>query len=215
MNLKILVAVALLIPLGITAPASAENPAHVKQLLETGLCQGCDLQGANLRAAHLIGADLRDANLRGAILENANLEGADLTGASLEGANLKGAFLNSAALTATNLTNAVLTDANLISADLVSANLTATNLQGANLVMASVSEVQLAVSASAFELRGTAERNALTDTPLGIGGEFPSAAPGYTQEDLNLVFPPLEANPNRNASPGTVNQDRGVNLWNW
>ncbi|NJL50058.1 MAG: pentapeptide repeat-containing protein, partial [Leptolyngbyaceae cyanobacterium SM2_5_2] len=61
-------------------PVRAENPAHVQQLLETNLCAGCDLSGANLSQAHLIGADLRNADLSGAILVEANLEGADLTG---------------------------------------------------------------------------------------------------------------------------------------
>ncbi len=79
MKLEILATTVLLSTICLAAPAKAANPAQVKQLMQTGQCAGCDLQGANLRGAHLIGADLRDANLKGANLESANLEGADLT----------------------------------------------------------------------------------------------------------------------------------------
>ncbi len=60
--------------------AIAENVEQVQKLLDTNACMNCDLQGADLRGAHLIGADLRNANLAGADLYEANLEGADLTG---------------------------------------------------------------------------------------------------------------------------------------
>ncbi|MGI8934429.1 MAG: pentapeptide repeat-containing protein, partial [Phormidesmis sp.] len=65
------------------APALAENPEHVTQLLETGICNACDLTNADLTGAHLIGVDLRDADLTDATLAYAKLEGADLTGATL------------------------------------------------------------------------------------------------------------------------------------
>lgn len=95
-------------------PIKAENPAHVKQLLETNLCAQCDLRGANLREAHIIGADLRNADLRGAVLVDANLEGADLTGANLTDANLTGAYLTEASLNFANLTGVNFTRSQLI-----------------------------------------------------------------------------------------------------
>lgn len=92
MKLTTLVGAALALPLLVAVPARAENPVHVVQLLETNLCAGCDLSGADLTQAHLIGADLRNADLSGAILTEANLEGADLTRANLDGANLTRPF---------------------------------------------------------------------------------------------------------------------------
>lgn len=104
MRFKFVIASTLLALMCMTIPAAAENPAHVRQLLETHFCQGCDLSGADLTQAHLIGSDLRNANLQGAILVEANLEGADLTGADLTGANLSSAFLTNSCLNDTNLT---------------------------------------------------------------------------------------------------------------
>ncbi len=96
---RLLLALATLTMLLVIAkPARGENPDHVKRLLETGACQGCNLIGADLREAHLIGADLRDANLSYANLEGANLEGADLTGANLYGADFTDVFLTNAVL---------------------------------------------------------------------------------------------------------------------
>jgi uncharacterized protein YjbI with pentapeptide repeats len=69
MKLRYLAALTLLALMIAAKPVKAENPAHVKQLLETNLCARCDLRGANLHDAHIIGADLRDADLRGANLE--------------------------------------------------------------------------------------------------------------------------------------------------
>ena len=48
-----------LIALTFITPVRAENPQHLQQLLQTNLCRGCDLSGADLQGAHLIGADLR------------------------------------------------------------------------------------------------------------------------------------------------------------
>ncbi|MBF2028568.1 MAG: pentapeptide repeat-containing protein [Oscillatoriales cyanobacterium C42_A2020_001] len=45
------------------------NPEHVKQLLATKQCPGCDLGGANLRGANLARANLQGAELSGALLE--------------------------------------------------------------------------------------------------------------------------------------------------
>jgi uncharacterized protein YjbI with pentapeptide repeats len=64
--------IALLTAIGFAAPVKAENPEHVRQLLETKRCPGCDLTGANLA--------------------NIDLSEADLTGADLSGANLSGQF---------------------------------------------------------------------------------------------------------------------------
>ena len=104
MKLEILATTALLSTICLVAPVKAENPAHVRQLIETGECAGCDLAMADLSQAHLIGADLRNANLKGANLTAANLEGADLTGANLKGANLTKVFASDASLNDTNLT---------------------------------------------------------------------------------------------------------------
>ncbi len=85
---------------GYSEPAFAD-PNHLRQVLQTRSCEGCDLvreklsfanlRGANLRNANLFSADLklsdlREANLIGAILDKADLRGADLTGADLTGA---------------------------------------------------------------------------------------------------------------------------------
>lgn len=85
-------------------PVSAENVAHLTQLLNTKQCENCDLTqaglvmtnlaGANLQGANLMGANLSRANLMGANLSNANLSGASFHGANLSGANLSGAILN-------------------------------------------------------------------------------------------------------------------------
>ncbi len=83
-----------------------QNLDHLKQLVETNQCMGCDLNGADLEETHLIGADLRNADLRNANLKNANLEGADLDGADLRGANLENAFLTNATMNYANLNGA-------------------------------------------------------------------------------------------------------------
>lgn len=136
-------ATVLLLGFGVATPAYTQNPNDVKQLLETRLCQGCDLRGANLSGAHLIGVDLRDANLAGANLEGANLEGADLTGANLNEANLEGAFLNQAEFNNANLIGANLTEANLVQAQLDGANLANANLTGTDFGIQSVENAQL------------------------------------------------------------------------
>jgi uncharacterized protein YjbI with pentapeptide repeats len=104
-------------------PAQAFNREHVKQLLKTNKCPGCDLtyadlSGKNLKEADLTGANLNAANLHGAKLQRANLTGAnlnlvDFSEAKLNGANLTGASLvlawfNKARLDGANLTKAIL-----------------------------------------------------------------------------------------------------------
>lgn len=44
------------------------NPEHVKQLLATKQCPGCELGGANLAEPNLAGANLQSAELSGAVL---------------------------------------------------------------------------------------------------------------------------------------------------
>lgn len=79
-------------------PASAGNPEHLKQLINTNICQGCDLRGVNLRNANLSGANLSNANLSGADLSGANLNGANLSNANLTNAKLNGVNLKEANL---------------------------------------------------------------------------------------------------------------------
>ncbi len=122
----------------------AANIADVAQLIETGICKGCDLTGANLANEHLIGADLREANLTDAVLSGANLEGADLTGATLVNTDLSGAFL----------TNALLDEALINNVDFSNSTLIYTSLENAE-----VSNVDLL----------NAE---VINTPISIGGSY-------------------------------------------
>lgn len=133
MKLSILATIALTATIGFATPAAAENPQHVKRLLETKQCQGCNLSGANLTNAelsnaNLIGADLSQAKLNGANLSNASLIGAKLIRTNLNRAKLTGANLSGAQLYAVNLEKANLSDA-----DLSGAKLTRVNFQGATM----------------------------------------------------------------------------------
>jgi tetratricopeptide (TPR) repeat protein len=128
MKLGMLAAVTLIGTTSLTAPVIAENLEHLRQLLSTKSCPGCDLSatglvfaqlaGANLEGANLVRANLSQSDLTGANLSNANLVGASLSSANLAGANLAGANLASA-----DLRGAYLMDANLEDADLSNANL--------------------------------------------------------------------------------------------
>jgi uncharacterized protein YjbI with pentapeptide repeats len=73
--------------------AAAANPAHVKQLMDTRSCAGCDLNEASLTGWYLPKANLTGANLAGANLYSANLSQATLTGADLSGTELRAANL--------------------------------------------------------------------------------------------------------------------------
>ena len=86
--------------------AKAENPEHMRQLLSTRNCPGCDLSGAILREL-----DLREANLQGANLSGATLQRAQLMRANLESADLSGAVLMAVDLTGANLQRANLSNA--------------------------------------------------------------------------------------------------------
>lgn len=78
------------------APATADNPDHVRQLRETRRCANCDLSNAQLGGVQVEMGVLRNANLRGAVLYKAVLRGTDFAGAVLTGANLSGADLTGA-----------------------------------------------------------------------------------------------------------------------
>lgn len=128
--------IALLTAIGLAAPVKAANPQHIKQLLETHRCEGCDLRAANLANVDLSKANLTGADLSGANLSNAKLKDSELPTANLRQANLKGAQLNSvnlagANLTSANLSKAVLTNTNLSGANLHNTNLSQTRLDAA------------------------------------------------------------------------------------
>jgi uncharacterized protein YjbI with pentapeptide repeats len=109
--------------LTLTTPTYAANPEHIKQLLETKQCKGCDLTNAKLKGASLEGANLEGANLEGvylykAYLVNANLSGANVRSADLGDVNMKGINLSGADLSKTNLKGNDMTGANLENANL-------------------------------------------------------------------------------------------------
>lgn len=117
----------------------AANVADVAQLVETGICKGCDLTGANLTNEHLIGADLREADLTNAVLSGANLEGADLTGAILVNTDLSGAFLTNALLDEALISNVDLSDSTLIYTSLENAEVNNVDLLNAEVVNTPIS----------------------------------------------------------------------------
>lgn len=131
MKTPILITTTLLTTVCLVTPAWSANSEHVKQLLATRQCQGCDLSGAGLVLANLSGANLSGANLSGANLSRANLVGADLGGANLSGTSLYGANLSGAKLSGADLNVADLRDAYLLNTDLSAAKLSGANLQGA------------------------------------------------------------------------------------
>ncbi len=77
MRRNILAVTFLLTSISLAAPATAKSyeTAHLKRLLDTNQCPGCNLSYADLRGANLSYADLRGANLTGANLRGANLKG--------------------------------------------------------------------------------------------------------------------------------------------
>jgi uncharacterized protein YjbI with pentapeptide repeats len=99
---KILVPTLLFI-LGAATTAQAENPTHLRQLLNTGRCRSCDLSYVNFSRQDLSNADLTGANLRGSNLSNVNLSNADLSNADLQDANLNNADLTNAIVQGTLL----------------------------------------------------------------------------------------------------------------
>jgi uncharacterized protein YjbI with pentapeptide repeats len=93
----------LLLLLGAATNVQAENPTHLRQLINTGRCRSCDLSAVNFSRQDLSNADLAGANLRGSNLSNANLSNADLSNADLQGANLNNADLTNAIVQGTIL----------------------------------------------------------------------------------------------------------------
>jgi uncharacterized protein YjbI with pentapeptide repeats len=102
LNPKIVVST-LLFVLGAATTAQAENPTHLRQLLNTGRCRSCDLSYVNFSRQDLSNADLTGANLRGSNLSNVNLSNADLSNADLQDANLNNADLTNAIVQGTIL----------------------------------------------------------------------------------------------------------------
>ncbi len=134
----------LFVPLGFALPALAANPTHLRQLLDTNRCPGCDLRGANLEGVSLRGADLSEANLQGANFRNAdlryanfrsaNLSEAILIAADLEAANFSQANLREIDIRGANLKDAVLTGANTCGWQREDAQLQGVNLQEAGCI---------------------------------------------------------------------------------
>jgi hypothetical protein len=134
----------LLVPFGLTLPVTAANPAHLRQLLDTNRCPGCDLRDAQLEGVSLRGADLSEANLQGANLRNAdlryanfrsaNLSEAILIAADLEAANFSQANLREVDIRGANLKDAVLTGANTCGWQRQDAQLQGVNLQEAGCI---------------------------------------------------------------------------------
>jgi uncharacterized protein YjbI with pentapeptide repeats len=131
MKLKTFATSTLLITIGLTLPANAENLEHTRQLLSTKQCPGCNLSGAGLTFAQLMGANLSQANLAAANLSQSNLTGVNLSGANLSGTSLSGANLSGANLSGANLTGADLRGAFLSGADMTGAQTDGAALQGA------------------------------------------------------------------------------------
>ena len=87
--------------------AGAENPDHMRQLLRTGDCPGCDLSGANLEGLNLSGANLQAADLNGANFQQTQLLNANMAEANLSDAVLVASDLSGANLENANLSNVV------------------------------------------------------------------------------------------------------------
>jgi uncharacterized protein YjbI with pentapeptide repeats len=55
---KIYTAILLTVSIFFSARINAENPAHVQQLLSTGECQSCNLEGADLSNAQIFNTNI-------------------------------------------------------------------------------------------------------------------------------------------------------------
>lgn len=131
MKLRTLIPLVALSSICFTTTATAENFNHIRQLLSTKECPGCDLSGAGLVMANLPNAKLSEAILTRANLSRSILTYADFTGADLRGASFFGADLSGADFTGADLRGADLRQAYLADADLTDAQLDGANLQGA------------------------------------------------------------------------------------
>lgn len=102
------------------AIVQAWDEADINALMETGICENCDLTSADLRWANVYAAELGGSPN----LVDARMNGSDLSGANLYGANLEGAKLVGAKLTGANLAWTSLIGADLTGSDLADAKLT-------------------------------------------------------------------------------------------
>jgi uncharacterized protein YjbI with pentapeptide repeats len=89
MKLKLLVFGILSTTIFSPSLVQAYNPEHLRRLLATNSCAGCDLSGAKLKGANLSGANLSGANLKDADLSGANLSGANLSGATMPDGSIR------------------------------------------------------------------------------------------------------------------------------
>ena len=94
-------------------PIVAQESPGIRQLQQTRLCPGCNLQKAKLRGAYLQGADLTKANLQEADLRSVNLSHTSLRYANLRNADLRGADLRGTDLKYADLWGAKLSHAQI------------------------------------------------------------------------------------------------------
>lgn len=142
MKITNIIPLAVLSTLCFTPVATAENVQHIRQLLSTKQCPGCDLSGAGLVMANLPNANLSQARLTRANLSRAILTYADFSGADLRGTSFFGADLSGANFKGADLRGADLRGAYLVNADLTDAQLEGANLQGSIGTPASVLKVE-------------------------------------------------------------------------
>ena len=154
--------------LGLTANTNAGEVANnIEKLKASRTCEGCNLQGADLRGLKLLRARLNGANLSTANLIGVQLGLADLSGANLSGADLSEADLHHANLSGADLSNAYLEFTNLEYSNLIGADLSGADLYYANLENADFSEANLGTAMIEFtDLSKAVLCN--TNTPLGI-----------------------------------------------
>jgi len=108
------------------------NTNNIKQLNKDGVTR-IDLQGCNLKRAHLENAHLEGADLRYAHLEGANLAGAHLEGANLRYSHLEDSYLWSSHFEGADLSYAYFEEAYFLKSCLIGADLIAAHLEGADL----------------------------------------------------------------------------------
>jgi uncharacterized protein YjbI with pentapeptide repeats len=174
--------------LQLTTCVLAADAESLKTLLQTKVCPGCDLSGAdlheeNLDGAYLEGANLTDALLRETHLNGAILKGVRLTGAHLDQAQMKKAVLISAKLDgahlqATDLTQAELNDADFSGAVLQLTELADSKVYGAHLAGAIFEPISLPDIWSMRDVSGL-DSIAWSDTPRALNllrDEFKKAA---------------------------------------
>lgn len=106
----------------------AWDKMDLDHLLVTGECNGCDLEGVDLRNAQLNGAKLRWAKMNGSDLQGTDLQRADLTGADLQQSNMTGTHLDGAIMQGAKLRGVDLSETSLIGVDLRWADITHLNV---------------------------------------------------------------------------------------